>query len=115
MKSSLGLCFPPQIAPDALFDTRKEAKVSTCVLLQDKRGKVGDIFQLARPMALVVWASSSKTRARIAKNLCCCLKQHEYKRHTILCLQRKKLLKGGSQHSIKFLKHFHDSVIFMTL
>lgn len=33
-----------------------------------ERRKFGDIFQLARLMALVVWASSSKTRARIAEN-----------------------------------------------
>lgn len=67
MKSSLGLCFPPKIALSAVFDTRKEARVSVCVLLQGKRGKVGGIFQLARLVALVVWASSSKTRAGIAK------------------------------------------------
>lgn len=67
--SSWGLRFPPQITLDALFDTWKDAKVSTCVLLQCKREKVGDISQLARLMALVVWDSSSRTRARIAKNL----------------------------------------------
>lgn len=54
MKSSWGLCFPPRIALKALFDTRRDTKVSTCVLLQGKRGKVGDTFQLARVMALVV-------------------------------------------------------------
>lgn len=58
MESSSGLCFPPQVSFNALFDMRKDTQVSTCVLLQGKKGKFGDIFQLARLRGLVMWASS---------------------------------------------------------
>jgi len=60
-KSSLGLYFPPQTLLQALFDTRKEARVSTCFLLHDKGVKVEDVFQLATLVTLVEGASPSTT------------------------------------------------------
>lgn len=59
--SSLDLYLPPETPFKALFDMKKEARVSTCFLLQEKGGKVDNISQLATLTTLLVRASPSKT------------------------------------------------------
>lgn len=59
--SSLGLYLPSEMPFKALFDIKKEARVSTCFLLPDKGGKVDNIYQLATLTTLMVEASPSKS------------------------------------------------------
>lgn len=99
------------MALDALCDTRKDTKVSTCVLSQGKK-EIWRYFPACKTHGSCGVGFFLKDQSQDCRKSLL-LSEAAQETHSLLPTEKKKWLKGGSQHSFKFLKHF--LVIFMTL
>lgn len=110
-KSSSGLYFPPQTPFKALFDIRKEARVSNCFLLQDEKesgryfpacnthnSRHGG-FSLKDSASRVGTATKSPLLSKAAGI---------QETHSLLPTE-KRIVRSASRHCFEFLKHFYDS------